>query len=208
MPQLPSETLFPSSSGPSPHSDRDRRRSIAAQSWQRSRRFSTAPTFRTPSHATRFYPVYGVCMSRGVAGEAGTLCCIGVPNRAQLKFFGSCMTQWTLRVISRRKSRTGNRGGRALSLARRSRVVHADAGGLSRLTASSSSFAATVAPSVRIVPATAVARARVSGVRALRSAADRDSMVGVGPSCAAPIPRSATRPAQYGWSTTWGTTTT
>jgi len=33
-------------------------------------------------------------------------------------------------------------------------VVHADTGGLSRLTASSSSVAATVAPSVRIVPAT------------------------------------------------------
>jgi hypothetical protein len=42
---------------------------------------------------------------------------------------------------------------------------------------SSSSFAATVAPSVRIVPATAVARARVSGVRAAASAADRDSKV-------------------------------
>jgi len=51
----------------------------------------------------------------------------------------------------------------ALSLARRSRMVHADAGGLSQLTASSSSVAATVAPSVRIVLATAVARARVWG---------------------------------------------
>lgn len=39
------------------------------------------------------------------------------------------------------------------------------------------------------------------------SAADRDSKVGVGPSCAAPMPNSATRPAQYGWSTIWGTTT-
>ena len=78
---------------------------------------------------------------------------------------------------------------------------------LSRLTASSSSFAATVAPSVRIVPATAVARARVSGARAVLSAADRDSKVGVGPSCAAPMPSSATRPAQYGWSAIWGTTT-
>jgi hypothetical protein len=38
--------------------------------------------------------------------------------------------------------------------------VHADAGGLSRLMASSSYLAATVAPSVRIVPATTVARAR------------------------------------------------
>jgi hypothetical protein len=44
---------------------------------------------------------------------------------------------------------------------------------------SSSSFAATVAPSVRIVPATALARARVSGVRTVLSAADRDSVVGV-----------------------------
>lgn len=39
------------------------------------------------------------------------------------------------------------------------------------------------------------------------SAADRDSVVGVGPSCAVPMPRSATRPAQYGWFTTWSTTT-
>src|SRR5215468_4556877 len=77
---------------------------------------------------------------------------------------------------------------------------HADTGGLSRLTASSSSVAATVAPSVRIVPATAVARARVWGVRAVRSAADRDSVVGAVLSWAAPMPRSATRPAQYGWS--------
>ena len=69
---------------------------------------------------------------------------------------------------------------------------------------SSSSLAATVAPSVRIVPATAVARARVSGARAVLSAADRDSTVGVGPSCAAPMPRSATRPAQYGWSAICG----
>ena len=82
---------------------------------------------------------------------------------------------------------------------------HADAGGLSRLIASRSSLAATVAPSVRIVPATAVARARVSGVRAVLSASDRDSVVGVGPSCAAPMPSSATRPAQYGWSPpAWG----
>ena len=93
------------------------------------------------------------------------------------------------------------------SPARRSRVVHADTGGLSRLTASSSSVAATVAPSVRIAQATAVARARVSGVRAVLSAADRDSVVGVGPSCAVPMPRSATRPAKYGWSAPWGTTT-
>lgn len=93
------------------------------------------------------------------------------------------------------------------ALARRSRVVDVDAGGLSRLAASMSSVAATVAPSVRIVPATAVARARVSGVRVVLSAADRDSVVGVGPSCAAPMPRSATRPAQYGWSTSWGITT-
>jgi hypothetical protein len=57
-------------------------------------------------------------------------------------------------------------------------VVHADAGGLPRLTASSSSVAATVAPSVRIVPATAVARSGVSGVRVVLSAADTDSVVG------------------------------
>ena len=48
----------------------------------------------------------------------------------------------------------------------------------SRLTASSSSFAATVAPSVRIVLATALARARVWGIRTVLSAADRDSVVG------------------------------
>lgn len=40
----------------------------------------------------------------------------------------------------------------SLSLARRCRVVHADTGGFSRVSASSSSVAATVAPSVRIVP--------------------------------------------------------
>ncbi len=51
------------------------------------------------------------------------------------------------------------------------------------------------------------ARARVSGARATASAADRDSKVGVGPSCAAPMPSSATRAAQYGWSTICGTTT-
>ena len=64
---------------------------------------------------------------------------------------------------------------------------------------------ATVAPSVRIVPATAVARARVSGVRAILSAANRDSVVGVGPLCRA----DAQRPpgAQYGWSAIWGITT-
>ncbi len=33
--------------------------------------------------------------------------------------------------------------------------------------------------------------------RALLSASDRDSVVGVGPSCAVPTPRAATRPAQY-----------
>lgn len=31
-------------------------------------------------------------------------------------------------------------------------------------------------------------------------AADRDPVVGVGPSCAVPMPSSATRPAQKGWS--------
>jgi hypothetical protein len=54
-------------------------------------------------------------------------------------------------------------------LARRSRAVRADTGDFSRLTASSSSVAATV-----------------------------------GPSCAVPMPGSATRPAQYGWSAIWG----
>jgi hypothetical protein len=72
---------------------------------------------------------------------------------------------------------------------------------------SSSSVAATVAPSVRIVPATVLARARVWGVRAVLSAADRDSVVGAGPSCAVPMPRPATWPAQYGWSPHWGITT-
>ena len=86
-------------------------------------------------------------------------------------------------------------------------MVHADTGGLSRLTASSSSVEATVAPSVRIVPAMAVARARVSGARAVLNAADRDAVVGVGRSCAVPMPSSATRSAQYGWSAIWGTTT-
>jgi len=35
------------------------------------------------------------------------------------------------------------------------------------------------------------------GVRAVLSAADRDSVVGVGPSCAVPMPRAATRPASH-----------
>jgi hypothetical protein len=69
-------------------------------------------------------------------------------------------------------------GSPAVSLVRRFRVVHADTGGLTRLTASSSSFAATVAPSVRIVLATALARTRVWGFRTVLSAADRDSVVG------------------------------
>jgi hypothetical protein len=67
-------------------------------------------------------------------------------------------------------------------------------------TASTSSVAATVAPSVRIVPATAAACSRVWGIGAVLSAADRDSVVGVEASCAVPMPRSATRPARYGWS--------
>jgi len=82
-------------------------------------------------------------------------------------------------------------------LARRSRVAHADIRGLSRLTASTHSVAATVAPSVRIAPATTVACARVSRVRAVLSAADRDSVVGAGPSCAVPMRRLATRPTQH-----------
>jgi len=79
-------------------------------------------------------------------------------------------------------------------------------GRLLLVAASRSSFAATVAaPSARIVPATALARARVSEVRAVVSAADRETTVGVGPSCVAPMPSSATRVAQYGWSAIlWG----
>lgn len=83
-------------------------------------------------------------------------------------------------------------------LAGRSRAVHADTVGFSQVTASRSSFAATAAPSVRIVPATALARTRVPGVRDVLSAADRELAVGVGPSCAVPMPRSATLRAQYG----------
>ncbi len=37
-------------------------------------------------------------------------------------------------------------------------------------------------------------------------AADTEGF-GAGPSCAALMPGPATRPAQYGWSTIWGTTT-
>lgn len=69
------------------------------------------------------------------------------------------------------------------------------------------SFTASSAPSVRIVQVTAIARARDSGVRAVLSAADRESKVGVGPSWAAPMPSSATRAAQYGWSAICGTIT-
>ena len=60
-----------------------------------------------------------------------------------------------------------------------SQGIHRSAPGrLVRLAASSSSVAATAAPSVRIRPATAAARARVCGARAVLSAADRDSVVG------------------------------
>lgn len=62
----------------------------------------------------------------------------------------------------------------------------------------SSRLAATVAPSVRMLPATAIARARVSGARAVPSALARDSAVGTEPSCAVPMPSSATRRAQCG----------
>lgn len=55
-------------------------------------------------------------------------------------------------------------------------------------TASSSNFAAACAPSVLMVAATAFARVRTSGARTVLSAADNDAVVGVGPSCAAPIP--------------------
>src|SRR5258706_10421595 len=65
-----------------------------------------------------------------------------------------------------------------------------------RLTASSNSFAATIAPSPRIVPATAVARVRISGASAIASAAESDSNVDEAPSCAAPIPSAATWAAQ------------
>jgi hypothetical protein len=60
----------------------------------------------------------------------------------------------------------------------------------------SRSFAARIAPSPRIVLATARARAAVSEVSAEAIAADSDSIVGVGPSCAEPIPKSETRLAQ------------
>src|SRR5207249_1792485 len=63
-----------------------------------------------------------------------------------------------------------------------------------------SSLAATAAPSGRIMSATTPARARVSGLSATASAADRDSVVGGAASWATPTPRSATRPAKYGWS--------
>ena len=53
----------------------------------------------------------------------------------------------------------------------------------------------------------AAARALVCGARAVLSAADRDSVVGAAVSWAAPMPRAATRLAQYGWSAHWGTTT-
>jgi hypothetical protein len=62
---------------------------------------------------------------------------------------------------------------RALSLARRSGVVHADSAGRSRLTASSSCVAATVAPSVRIVQATAIQIAQVECWRRLNVYAGR-----------------------------------
>jgi hypothetical protein len=73
-------------------------------------------------------------------------------------------------AVAVRASGTSLTGVFGVGPARRFRVVQADTGGLSRLTASSSSFTATVGPSVRMVPATAVARARVSGVRAVLSA--------------------------------------
>src|SRR5256885_6428547 len=78
-------------------------------------------------------------------------------------------------------------------------------GCFARVIASSSSFAATVAPSVPIVPATAVARARISGGRAVLSAADRDPAGGGGPSWATPAPRSATPPGPYRWFALLGT---
>ncbi len=59
-------------------------------------------------------------------------------------------------------------------------------------------FAATAAPSGRMVAAVAAARDRVSGDRACPRAAARDSTVGDGPEWAAPMPRAATRAAKYG----------
>lgn len=67
------------------------------------------------------------------------------------------------------------------------RLGHALVGGYS----STRRLAVIVAPSVRTWAATAVARARVSGARAVPSAFARDSKVGTGPSCAAPM-RSVT----------------
>ena len=76
------------------------------------------------------------------------------------------------------------------------------------VTMSMSSSAATAAPSVRIQPRR-VDRpcARCRRQRHVEARPYSDSTVGVEPSCAAPIPRSATRRAQYGWSAIWGTTT-
>src|SRR4051794_21140149 len=78
------------------------------------------------------------------------------------------------------------------------RLIHADAGAFSRLIASTSRSAATLAPSLRIGPPPEVACARVSRASASLGAAERDWAVGAGPSCAAPIPSSVTRPAQNG----------
>lgn len=68
----------------------------------------------------------------------------------------------------------------------------------SQLIWSSRSRAASVAPSVLIVSAIAVARAAVSGVSATASASQINSPVGVGSSTVAPMRRSTTRDAQYG----------
>lgn len=68
-------------------------------------------------------------------------------------------------------------------------------------------MAASAAPSALTSLATSAARAWVSGASAVFSAVDSYSKVGVGPSCAAPMPSSATRRAQYGWSTICGTIT-
>ena len=67
------------------------------------------------------------------------------------------------------------------------------------VTSSISSLAATVAPSVRMLsprgarPGSSLALPGRSRVRPTAT-----PTVGIGPSCAAPMPRSATRPAQYG----------
>ncbi|MGA9673706.1 MAG: hypothetical protein WBR28_00120 [Mycobacterium sp.] len=62
--------------------------------------------------------------------------------------------------------------------------------------ASTSSIAATIAPSVRILPAIALARVRVSGASVASIAAENASKFADRPSYAVPMPVPTTRPAQ------------